>query len=65
MSEELVKDTKEWTAIRDECVSEGRMTDECNLIAAAQGVGKVEVVMQKLSCGCILVPGDAEEIFLT
>lgn len=62
MSEET-KTTREWTAIRDECVSGGTLSDDCNLVAAAHG-GDLEVVMKKLSCGCILVPGDVEEIFL-
>lgn len=57
------KTSREWTAIRDECVSGGNLTDDCNLVRATHGA-PVEVVMQKLSCGCILVPGDAEEILL-
>lgn len=55
--------TREWTAIRDECVSGGQLTPDCNLVQATHGAD-LEVVMKKLSCGCILVPGDAEEIIL-
>lgn len=55
--------TREWTAIRDECVSGGQLTDDCNLVAATHGAD-IEVVMKKLVCGCILIPGDAVEIIL-
>lgn len=55
--------TTEWTAIREECVSGGQLTPDCNLVAAAHGA-KLEVVAKRLSCGCWLVPGDAEEIVL-
>lgn len=51
---------KEWVAIREECVSGGALNDSCNLVVASKG-GEVEVVMQKLSCGCILVPEDVVE----
>lgn len=60
---ETGKPSREWTAIRDECISGGQMTDDCNLVASTQGA-KVQVVMQKLICGCILVPSDYEEILL-
>ncbi len=60
---ETPKTSREWTAIRDECASGGNLTDECNLVRATHG-GDLEVVMKKLSCGCILIPGDAEEIIL-
>lgn len=60
---DVARPTKEWTAIRDECVSAGELTDDCNLVAATHG-GDLQVVMKKLSCGCILIPGDTDEIFL-
>lgn len=60
---ETPKPSREWTAIRDECVSGGHLTDECNLVRATHG-GDLEVVQKRLSCGCILVPGDLEEIIL-
>lgn len=64
MTEEAnVENTREWTAIRDECVSGGNLTDDCNLVQAAHG-GQLIVRSKVLSCGCILVPGDAEEIIL-
>jgi len=56
--------SKEWTAIRDECVTGGQLTDECNLVAAAHQIAEIDVVLQKLACGCILVPADADEILL-
>ena len=63
MSEE-VKPNKEWETIRDECISGGGLTDDCNLVAASQGKAQLEVVYQKLSCGCILVPVEADEVLL-
>lgn len=57
------KTTREWTAIRDECDSGGQLTDDCNLVRATHG-GELEVVMKKLSCGCILIPGDSDEVIL-
>lgn len=56
-------DTREWTAIRGECVSGGNLTDDCNLVAAAHGAD-LEVIQKVLSCGCILVPGDIKEVLL-
>lgn len=56
--------TKEWTAIRGECVTGGLISDDCNLIATARGLAQLEVVMKKLSCGCLLVPEDIEEVIL-
>lgn len=55
---------REWQAIRDECVSGGVLDERCNIVAASEGTGRLEVVQKKLSCGCILVPVDAEEIIL-
>lgn len=60
-SETTQRQTKEWTAIRGECVSGGELNDLCNLVASAQGKAEIEVVMKKLSCGCLLVPTDSEE----
>ena len=57
-------ESKEWTAIRGECVSGGELNDLCNLVAASQGTAEIEVVQKRLSCGCILVPVDSEEIIL-
>lgn len=55
---------REWTAIRGECVSGGELNELCNLVAASQGNAEIEVVQKKLSCGCILVPADSEEVIL-
>lgn len=52
---------REWTAIRGECVSGGQLTADCNLVAASQGKAEIEVVLKKLSCGCLLVPADSDE----
>lgn len=53
-----------WVAIREECISGGAMDDRCNIVAASLGNGKLNVVLKKLKCGCILVPADSEEIIL-
>lgn len=60
----MSKISKEWTAIRGECVSGGELNELCNLVAASQGRAEIEIVQKKLVCGCILVPTDAEEIIL-
>lgn len=58
------KTSREWTAIRGECVSGGQLTEDCNLVAAAHGAD-LEVVMKKLVCGCLLVPSNEDgDIFL-
>ena len=57
--------SREWQAIRDECIAGESIEDpRCNLIGAIHFGAKVEVVAKRLSCGCILVPADAEEIIL-
>lgn len=56
--------TREWVAIRGECISGGELNDFCDLVAETQGVRRLEVVQKKLACGCILVPADSEEIIL-
>ena len=57
-------ETKEWTRISDECVSGGALTDNCNIVAASKGTGQLNVIAKKLSCGCILIPVDTDEISL-
>lgn len=54
----------EWEAIREDCVSGGALDDRCNIVAASLGTGRLEVVSKRLSCGCILVPVDADEAIL-
>ena len=51
---------REWEAIRDECVSGGNLDDRCNIIAASNGTGRLEVVAKRLSCGCILILADSD-----
>lgn len=59
------RETKEWQAIRDECITGDSVSDlRCNLIASMKAGAKVEVIAKRLSCGCILVPADSEEIIL-
>lgn len=58
------KETREWQVIRDECISKGQLDESCNLVAASRDLAKIEVVMKRLSCGCILVPLDVEEIII-
>lgn len=55
---------KEWEAIREECVSGGALDERCNIVAASLGKGQLEIVSKKLSCGCILVPAESEEVIL-
>lgn len=53
-----------WEAVRDECVSGGAMDERCNIIKASlSGGGNLDVVAKKLSCGCILIRTDHEELF--
>lgn len=52
---------REWQAIRDECQSGGALDERCNLVAAGEGHVKLDVVAKKLSCGCWLVPVDADD----
>ncbi len=52
---------KSWEAIRDDCVSGGVMDASCNIVAASLGKGHLEVVSQRLVCGCILVPAEGDE----
>lgn len=59
--ETVEKKNKEWQAIRDECTSGGAMSIDCNLVAVSQGVGEIEIVAQRLSCGCILVPVENDD----
>lgn len=49
---------KEWTAVRDECISGGAMDSRCNIIAASLGTGTLDVIAKRLSCGCILIQSD-------
>lgn len=56
--------TREWQAIMDECISGGVFDDRCNLVATSHGKAEIEVIAKRLSCGCILVPADSEEIIL-
>lgn len=53
---------KNWQAVRDECRSGGAMDERCNIVAASNGNGRLNVVAKRLECGCILIPDDAEEI---
>lgn len=62
MTEE-VKNTREWTSVRDECVSGGNLTGDCNLVQASHG-GQLVVTMSRLICGCLIFPADTEEIIL-
>jgi hypothetical protein len=55
---------KNWEAIRDECVSGGAMDSRCNIVAASLGKGHLEVVSQRLSCGCVLVPAEGDEAII-
>lgn len=55
---------KSWEAIRDDCVSGGAMDERCNVVAASLGKGHIEVVAQRLACGCILVPEGSGEVIL-
>ena len=53
-----------WTVIRDECISEGQVTPDCNFIAATQGAPLV-FTMRKLACGCVMIKNnDGEDIIL-
>lgn len=54
--------SREWQAIRDECVSGGAMTDDCDIVAASNGTGQLNIVAKRLSCGCWLIPVDSDEI---
>lgn len=58
------RENKSWQAVRDECRSGGAMDERCNIIAAANGTGKLEVVAKRLSCGCILILEDSDEVGL-
>lgn len=62
-TENFEPDTKsrEWEAIRDECVSGGAMDDRCNIVAASLGTGSLHEVAKRLSCGCILVLSGGDE----
>lgn len=56
--------TKQWQAVRDECVSGGALDARCQVVAASLGTGKLEVVAKRLACGCILIPDDSDEVGL-
>lgn len=60
------KKTREWQAIRDECVDKDDITEDskCNLVATGFGKAELEIISKTLSCGCILVPSDSEDIYL-
>ncbi len=53
-----------WEAIRDDCVSGGAMDARCSIVAASLGTGKLEVVVQKLRCGCQLIRSDSDDVIL-
>jgi hypothetical protein len=55
---------RSWEAVRDECVSGGAMDERCNIVAASLGKGHIDVVSMRLSCGCIMVPADSDEVVL-
>lgn len=56
--------TRQWEAVRDECISGGAMDERCNVVAASLGKGHIVVVAQRLACGCILVPEGSDEATL-
>ncbi len=53
-----------WEAVRDDCVSGGAMDERCNIVAASLGHGHLDIVSQRLVCGCILVPSEGEEAII-
>lgn len=55
---------KSWEVVRDECVSGGAMDERCNVVSASLGKGHLEIISQRLICGCILVPADGDEATL-
>lgn len=54
---------RNWEAVRDECRSGGAMDERCDIIAAANGTGNLDVIAKKLGCGCVLVRADTDEVF--
>ena len=52
-----------WTIIRDECISGGQISLDCNFVAATQGAPLV-FTMRKLVCGCVMIKNDGEDIIL-
>lgn len=55
---------RSWEAIRDECIAGDALDARCNVVAASLGKGHLEVVSQRLICGCILVPAEGDEAVL-
>lgn len=58
------KKVTNWQIIRDECRSGGAVINTCNVVAAAEGTGELNVIAQRLECGCILIPEGSDEVGL-
>lgn len=56
--------SREWTVVRGECASGGELNELCNLVATSQGNAKIDVVQQRLSCGCVLILADSDGTIL-
>lgn len=52
---------KRWDVNANNCEGSG-VTELCDVVAASQGLGQIDVIEKKLACGCVLTPGDPEEV---